>query len=231
LEYDKALLYDKRTCVQYYLSLLRINHLFVFSFYCQSRDYNSQIIKILLFFLFFSLHFTINALFFNDKTMHKIYLDEGDYDFIYQVPQIIYSSLISSIISLIIKFLALSEKNILDLKKENEDDKNNLDIKSKKLFGALKIKFILFFIFSFILLITILYYITCFCGVYTNTQVHLIKDTLVSFGLSLIYPFGIYIIPCIFRIPALNAKIEIKLAYINYLNFYKTCKIINLFHS
>ena len=165
LEYKKALIYDKRTCFQFYLSLLKSGHLLLFSFYCQNRDYNSQIIKIFLFVLFLDLHFTINALFFNDKTMHNTYLEEGNYNFIYQIPQIIYSSLISAIISLIIKFLALSDKSVLELKNENK----NLDIKSKKLLAILKIKFILFFIFSFILLIIITYYICCFCGIYINT--------------------------------------------------------------
>ena len=40
--------------------------------------------------------------------------------------------------------------------------------------------------------------------IYRNTQYHLLKDTLLSFGLSLIYPFGIYLIPGIFRIPSLS---------------------------
>ena len=52
LEYEKALLYDKRTYIQYYLSLLRTNHLFIFSFYSNNNDYNPQIIKIFLFFFF-----------------------------------------------------------------------------------------------------------------------------------------------------------------------------------
>ena len=45
-----------------------------------------------------------------------------------------------------------------------------------------------------------------FCAIYTNTQNHLIKDTLISFGLSLIYPFGIYLLPGFFRIPALSKR-------------------------
>ena len=49
-----------------------------------------------------------------------------------------------------------------------------------------------------------MYYITCFCGIYENTQIHLIKDTLISFGLSLIYPFFIYLLPGIFRISAIS---------------------------
>ena len=43
-----------------------------------------------------------------------------------------------------------------------------------------------------------------FGAIYRNTQFHLLKDTLVSFGLSLLYPFGIYLIPGFFRIPALS---------------------------
>ena len=45
-----------------------------------------------------------------------------------------------------------------------------------------------------------------FGAIYKNTQIHLLKDTLVSFGLSLIYPFGIYLLPGLFRIPALSNR-------------------------
>ena len=45
-----------------------------------------------------------------------------------------------------------------------------------------------------------------FCAIYVNTQFHLIKDTLISFGISLLYPFVIYLLPGIFRIRALSNK-------------------------
>ena len=45
-----------------------------------------------------------------------------------------------------------------------------------------------------------------FGAIYTNTQLHLIEDTLISFGLSLLYPFGFCLLPEIFRIPALLNK-------------------------
>ena len=41
---------------------------------------------------------------------------------------------------------------------------------------------------------------------YRNTQIILIKDTLVSFGLSMLYPFGLNLIPGMMRIPALRAQ-------------------------
>ena len=44
--------------------------------------------------------------------MHKIYEDKGKFNFLYQIPQIIYSTLISIVISIIIKKLALSQKKL-----------------------------------------------------------------------------------------------------------------------
>ena len=49
--------------------------------------------------------------------MHKIYEDEGVFNFIYLIPQIIYFNIIPIIITLIVKYLSLSEKDILYLKK------------------------------------------------------------------------------------------------------------------
>ena len=182
LTYKEALEKDKRTYFQYYLYLLKTKHLIIFTFYT-STDYNSRIIKIILFLFSFSLYFTVNALFFTDSTMHKIYEEKGNVNFIYYIPQIIYSTIISSVISFIIKFLSLSEKNIIEIKKTKE----NKSEKALKILKCLNIKFVLFFILCFIFLFLFWYYLSCFCAVYVNTQIHLIKDTLTSFGLSLIY--------------------------------------------
>ena len=202
LPYVNAIKEDNRTYIQYYFSLLKTNHLFVFTFYINLRDYNSQIIKIFLFFFIFYVHFTVNALFFNDDTMHKILVDEGKFNFIYQLPQIIYSTIISAVINVLIKFLALSEKTILAIK--NLKKLEDLDLKVKKTIKILKIKFISFFVTTFILLLFFMYYIICFCGIYENTQIHLIKDSILSFTLSLLYPLLIYLLPGLLRISALR---------------------------
>ena len=136
--------------------------------------------------------------------MHKIYIEEGKFNFIYQIPIALCSSLISEPINAIIKYLALSENIILEIK--NIKQFINFKKKLKDVNNKIKIKFILFFIISFLLLMVFMFYISCFCGVYVNTQIHLIKDTIISFLLSLVYPFGIYLIPGIFRISSLRAK-------------------------
>ena len=148
------------------------------------------------------MNLVVNALFFTEGTLHKIYQDEGHFNFLYQIPQIIYSSLISGIINILIKYLALSQDSIVKLKQEKNKEK--LDEKYKELMRDLIIKFIAFFVVTFLLLSFFWYYITCFCGIYINTQSHLIKDTTFSFIVSFIYPFGFCLIPGIFRIYALK---------------------------
>ena len=141
---------------------------------------------------------------FNDNTMHKIYEDEGSFNFIYQLPQIIYSTLICAVLNVLLKLLALSEESIINFKQDKIKD--NLDYRKEKLNNKLNIKFISYFITSTIFLLFFWYYLSMFCSIYRNTQYHLLKDTLISFGLSLIYPFGIYLLPGCFRIPALSRR-------------------------
>ena len=106
------------------------------------------------------------------------------------------------VINKILGLLALSNDSIIKLK----DDKNKKDVVERKnnLKKNLGIKFIFYFILSFVFLLCFWYYIAMFGVIYKNTQMHLLEDTLICFGLSLIYPFIIYLFPGMFRIPALS---------------------------
>ena len=203
LNYQEALKIDHRNFCQYYNYLLKYNHPISFSF-ASYNDYNIKVIKKFLFFFSFSLDFTINALFFTDETIHKIYQDRGKFNFLYQIPQTLYSTLITKLIDILIKNLALPQDTIVVLKQEKI--KKNLEKKHKKLLRILNIKFFLFFVLSFIILIFFWYYISCFCGVYINSQTHLIKDSLISLVVSLLIPFGINIILGMFRMLAMGVK-------------------------
>ncbi len=145
-------------------------------------------------------------MFFNDSTIHKIYLDNGQYYFVHQLPQKIISSIITNIIDIIIRTLSLSERNIISVKREGKMD---VAIKlSIKVYKTLKNKFSIFFIICFILLIFFWYYLGCFCAVYKNTQFHLIKDSLIGFGTGLLTPAAIALLPGFFRIPAIKKRKE-----------------------
>ena len=203
LEYEIAVVIDKRTYFQYYWSLLKKKQLLIFTFY-PTEDYNLFTIKICLFLFSFSLYLTINGFFFSDDTMHKIHEDNGAFDLILQIPQILYSTIISAAINIILKMLSLSENNIIALKQANEYKK--MKILREKIKKCLTIKFIIFYFLNFTFLLFFWYFVSCFCAVYKNTQIILIKDTIISFSLSMVYPFGLNLLPGLFRIPAIKAK-------------------------
>ena len=58
----------------------------------------------------------------NNIDLDKIYIDNGVFNIIYQIPQIIYSCLISSFINAILRSLSLSEKDVLSVKSEKKLD-------------------------------------------------------------------------------------------------------------
>ena len=143
-------------------------------------------------------------MFYSDSTMHKIYVDYGKFDFIYQLPKMIYSLVISSILETLLNFLGIYEKDISELKK-NKKNKENKENKEKTVM-KMKIKIIIFFILINILLFLFWIYLGCFCAVYKNTQIHLLLDVTSSFSLSFLTPFVIILLPCFFRILSLRNK-------------------------
>ena len=110
-----AIKYDKRNYCQYYISLLKTQHNLISSF-LNHNDYNSGIIKIDLFLIGFAIEYILNALFYNDDTMHKIYESKGDFDLETQLPIAIYSTIISFILNYPLNYLALSNDAIINFK-------------------------------------------------------------------------------------------------------------------
>ena len=200
--FELALKNDKRTYCQLYYSLIKTKHEFFYTF-IYNKGYNSKIIKIDLYLFGFAINYAVNGLFFNDDTMHDVYENKGQFDISYQLPIIVYSSLISMLLGGLVQMLGSSSDAIIDFKQSEE--KNNINERSKKLIKKLEIKFALYFLLNYILLLFFGYYISMFDAVYRNTQDLLLKDTLMGFGFSFFTPFLIYLIPGLFRIPALAA--------------------------
>ena len=203
--YKKALLYDKRTFGQIYFYLLLVKQPILFSFF-PNDDYNLTIIKISLFFLSFDIYLVVNAFFFSKSTIHQIYEDGGNYNFSYFFSQIIYSFFISYIFFTLIKHFSLSEYNILELK--NEENINIKKGKIEKVKKCLYIKYLLFYGISLVFIIASFYYLSSFCAVYKNTQIFVIKNTLITFLIFLLFPLVFSLLPCILRIFSLKNKMN-----------------------
>ena len=206
LSYSKAVDYDKRSFFIFYKDLIKREHLIIFTF-LPMRDYNIYSIKISKFIFSISLDFALNVVFFFDDTMHKIYLDYGKYNFIYQIPQIIYSTLVSEALDVLLKYLCLTEKDIYKIK-NLEKKKNQVKGKQKifKIIKCMKIKLLCYFLFTFLFMCFFWYFIAAFCAVYKNTQVFFIKDSMLSLLISILYPFVLYLLPTALRILSLKDK-------------------------
>ena len=201
LEYKEATKKDKRSLCEIYWANLKREHLIIFTFF-NCNDYNLLSIKLCRFIFLFVGDMAFNVFFFSDDSMHKLFISYGKYDFVQQIPQMIYSIIISQIIEVFLCFLSLTDKYIYQLKSNLKSGKYNKDMKN--VIKVIKIKLAYFFVFTFLFLILYWYIISVFCAVYRNTQLIFIKDSLYSFGIGLVYPLFFYFISAIFRICALR---------------------------
>ena len=214
--YGEAIIHDKRTFCEYYMSLLKINHPLIFSF-CPIKDYNSIIIKLCISSLSFAIYYTVNFIFFDESAIHKIYEDKDKYDFIYFIPRISISFIVSHFIYIIIKYIFLSERNLLQIRKQTTVSMAH-EIASKEKRNIV-IKYTMFFILGLIFLGFFWILLSSFGAVYQNSQLIVFENTLVCLAMSLIYPFFINIIPCIFRIPSLRSNSKDQQCIYNFSKF------------
>jgi hypothetical protein len=204
MEYLEAIENDKRSFCQMYWSLLSREHLIIFTF-CLKNDYNIFSVKLSRFFFFVCTDMAMNVFFFTDESMNKIYKSYGKWDILENIPQILYSLLISQAVQIFICFLTLTDKHYYTIKRLKFSGENNI-VSIFKILRCIKIKLVIFYVFTFIIFLVYWYIITSFCAVYKNTQIIFIKDSLSSFLLGLLYPFVLYIFPTLLRIISLKSK-------------------------
>ena len=203
LEYKEAIRYDHRAYWCMYYSLIKREHRIIFTFFIYN-DYNIVPVKWSRFIFLLATDMCMNVFFFSDSTMHKIFLNYGKYNFIQQIPQIIYSTIVSQIIEVFLCFLSLTDKHMYELK-QLEPDKRDKEVISN-VFNVVKRKLFFYFFITFIFFLGYWYIVAVFCAVYTNTQIAFIKDSFFSSLLGLLYPFILYLFPAAFRDCALKCK-------------------------
>ena len=209
LEYDEAITQDKRTFIQTYFDLLSREHQLIFTFF-MCNDYNLSYIKFARFIFLLVSDMAMNVFFFSDDSMHKIFLNYGKYNFIQQIPQIVYTTIVSQLLEIFLSFLSLTDSHIYKIKNTNKPTK----IMVLKILRCLQLKLLYFFIFTFIIFGLYWYIVTAFCAVYQNTQIIFLKDSLSSFLLGLLYPFVLYLLPTALRILSLRqSKLGLKCIY------------------
>ena len=136
------------------------------------------------------------------------------------MPKIIISFFISYYITIIIKIIFLSERNISKIRKQlSLSDAYNCSDKEKK---NLFIKYIIFFTLGIVFLVFFWMLLSSFGAVYPNTQMFIFENALISFAISLVYPFFTNIFPSVFRMISLNSNPKDKEC------MYKTSKFLQI---
>ena len=64
-----------------------------------------------------------NIFFYTDDTMHKIFINNGEYSIIYQIPSIIFSNILSSLFSIFFEKLISFHDELKTLKNEQDNSK------------------------------------------------------------------------------------------------------------
>ena len=164
--------------------------------YKQAIDYNSKYIKASLVLISFSLYYFVNCLFITQNMIHNMY-EKSDNNLGMFFPYIFISFIICYILERIIRYGSLSYDNIYSVDKENLY--NNAKIRASQVRKILFWKYICFYILGFFSILFFGYYISAFGAVYQNTQFILIKNTIISYIFSLVFPFIIIIIPSVLR--------------------------------
>ena len=215
LDYLEAFDLDNRKFLRVYWSLLKREHLILFTFFSWN-DYNIFTLKLSKFFFLICTDMALNMFFFSDESMHNIYTSGGKYIFFEQLFQMIISTLVSQLLQIFLNYLTMTDIDYYRIKSINKKNMNKENIFA--IIRCVKSKIIIFYIFTFIFFLFYWYVISAFCAVYENTQIIFITNSLVSFLMGLIYPFVIYFIPTGLRFLALNSKIKKNLKFIYFLS-------------
>ena len=205
LPLKRALKYDKRGFCAYYGNILTFSHIILNVFF-RFNDYNLFIVKLGLLFMTYPINLTFNIFFYTNKSIKLSYMKSMDDISMFwsNIANTIYSSILSMTLLIILKLICLTHNSLKVFRKFK--DVNYARKKSVCVLRCVKIRVTIYFILSLAFLLIFGFYNLCFCAIFENTQVELIKSTLTSWLISLLYPFIICLITSFFRKMAFKFK-------------------------
>ena len=192
MDYEEAIIYDKRSYLKIYWGFL-VDSQIILGTFCTDNHLNLFVIKLSFFICTFQISFFLNAFFYTDEYISDAYHNNGVLDFVSGLPKAIYSFVATLITTKLLRILSNSKSELMKVIRRSEKFKNYINIIDIKL-GKLRIKLIIYFILVFLLNSFFLYYVTTFCAVYRNSQKYWFRGCLESFGMDSF----VAIIACIF---------------------------------
>ena len=210
LDYDEALIYDKRTFCDLFCNELKDRQLIANTF-CVKEKLKPFSIKLIVFIFNISCYLVINGFLFSEEYVMKILRrkSKGFYYFLVDsTKRIVYSSVIGIIINIIVGILFRADKSIRKVQSKYKDNPIILHGEIVKIYKSTKNLYIIFTIFNCFVMAIFIFYLFCFCGVYRNCQPDWFEGCFIVIFLMNILPvFVSFFLACLRKI-GLVCKIE-----------------------
>ena len=204
LDFDNSVFHDKRSFMRIYYSFLKYNCIIIFTFFV-CEDFNLNFVKYYLFVFYVILYLTFNTAFFNNNSLHNIYINEGDYEITYHIWKIFLAFILSLVFIKLFKWwITFYRRRSLSMKllKRYTDAKNEIIEMISQYHFHLKI----FIPISIVLFIIFWYYVSTVFAVFRYSYWYLLLNwafcALVHLGYSLVLNF----IPAALRFAALRKQ-------------------------
>ena len=204
LPLGEAIEKDKRTFAYFFLYRVKKSHPIYLAFF--ARD-DCSIKPVVISQLVFNiqLDLCVNALFYSDDYISNSTEKDGDYDIVYNIIKIMYSTAIGLCVSLVVNIFAVKFKKGDDVYKNIEDLEEKRMKQINKMILMIYIYFVLILLFSGFFW----YFASAFCGVYQNSQTNWLIDSIISFVIGMALPFITALLTTIVRKMAIKLKIEL----------------------
>ena len=202
---------ENRSFNNYFCEKFKNNQIIINTFFIIDV-FKPRTFKIILFTITIELYFVINALFYNEEYLSELFNSnepEQFFSFVRRrIPEFVYTSAVSIIITYLIDFFSVEEEKIRRIFIRFRKDEIKLKYELILIFKTIKIRFISFFIFSLILSLVLIVYISCFNIVYPNIRIEWIKSSIFIFIVMQILNFILTFIECCLRYIAIYCNSE-----------------------
>ena len=184
MEYDDAIIKDKRKFIEFFSDNLKDKQI-IGNTFVSNDPFKPRSIKIILFCLYLVFYFVVTGLFINDDYISEVYNSNEEENFFSFIPRSIsilfYSTLVNVIIEFVVDFFFVEEKKMKGIYLREKDNQNVLKSEIINLSNSIKIRYLSFIIFVYIVLFLCLYYLICFNSIYPNIQTEWIKASIFIF--------------------------------------------------
>ena len=181
MEYDDAIVLDKRKFSEHLKENLKDNQIIANTFIAEN-PLKPRSIKIILFMLNLLLYFVVDALFINEEVVEEIFhADEEKENFFSYLPrsidEIFYAALVSIVIGIVEDFFFVEEKKIRGIFKREKDNQVILKKDMLELMKDIQKRYFALVIIVSIVIVLSFYYLLCFNYAFPYTQMEWIKSS------------------------------------------------------